>query len=223
MVSRITIQKTMQRIGSKVGVLVLVAGLFFVGCEPDDIVPSPPPPEPETEYREPLHPQNGEAPREPMPPDPPASAADPAWEGTTSEVRSEQNDYSSATLVDVRFASQNGFDRAVFELTDDLPGYTVRYVDRPAECGSGHPVEVSGEHYLEISLSPAAAHELENGERRPTIANTEMRVGTGLIREAVQTCDHHGGVTWVLGLAEEARFRVLDLEEPYRLVVDLRD
>jgi hypothetical protein len=50
-----------------------------------------------------------------------------------------------------------------------------------------------------------------------------MHGGAGVIREAIQTCNHHpGGVKWLPGLGEEARIRVLDLQEPHRLIVDLR-
>jgi hypothetical protein len=39
--------------------------------------------------------------------------------------------------------------------------------------------------------------------------------------EAERTGDFEGVLTWVLGLNEEAGFRVYELEEPYRLVVDV--
>ena len=44
-------------------------------------------------------------------------------------------------LSAVRAARQDGFDRVVFEFEAAVPGYSVRYVDRPiTEDGSGNPV-----------------------------------------------------------------------------------
>ena len=65
----------------------------------------------------------------------------------------------TATLTAVRVANQGAVDRVVFEFSDRVPGYAVRYVSRPiTEDGSGNPVTVEGDAVLEVRMEPAQAH-----------------------------------------------------------------
>lgn len=204
---------------SKAAILVLTLALVATACRPDNTArPSDQPSPADTEESSAAEPP---APRDQAADD--EGPDDPDWEGTTSEIRQEQaGDYANATLTDVRFGPRASEDRAVFEFTDAIPGFTVRFTDQPTECGSGRAVDVAGDYFLEVSMSPAAAHDPRDDDRRPTIEMTERTLQMPRIQGARQTCDHHAGVTWVLGLSERAPFRVLDLENPYRIVVDVR-
>lgn len=123
-------------------------------------------------------------------------------------------------LRDVRAASQQGFDRIVFELEGSaLPGYRVEYVAPPAvQCGSGEPVEVAGAALLQVRLSPAQAH-TEAGEA--TVRERERHPGLPILQEMESVCDFEADVTWVLGVAARNRFRVQELASPARLVIDI--
>lgn len=124
-------------------------------------------------------------------------------------------------LRDVRTASQQGFDRIVFEFEGStVPGYRVEYVDPPAiQCGSGEPVEVAGAALLQVRLIPAQAH-TEAGEA--TIKDRERHLSLPVLRELESTCDFEADVTWVLGVAARNRFRVQELPNPARLVIDIQ-
>jgi hypothetical protein len=123
-------------------------------------------------------------------------------------------------LREVRAASQEGFDRVVFEFEGNaVPGYRVGYVDPPAvQCGSGEAVEVAGAALLRVRLVPAQAHS-EAGES--TVRERERRLGLPVVQEMESVCDFEADVTWVLGLAARNRFRVQELTGPSRLVIDI--
>jgi hypothetical protein len=124
-----------------------------------------------------------------------------------------------AVLRDVRAASQEGFDRVVFEFEGSaVPGYRVGYVDSAVQCGSGEPVEVAGEALLQVQFIPAQAH-TEAGEA--TVREREWRPGLPVVQELESVCDFEADVTWVLGLAARNRFRVQELAQPARLVIDI--
>ena len=123
------------------------------------------------------------------------------------------------TLVDVRVDEHPGYDRAVFEFTDCMPGYRVEYIDEAAGCGSGLPEAVAGSAILQVNANPAMAH---NDAGETTIPSLELTPGMASMLELKSTCDFEGYVTWAIGLSAEADFRVIELTEPYRLVVDVQ-
>ena len=125
-----------------------------------------------------------------------------------------------ATLVSLRAAQHAGYDRVVWELSGSAPGVHVEYVDRPVrQCGSGAPVPLSGDAWLEVRLEPARAH---TEEGRPTIAERRRTAGLPIALEMVQTCDFEAVVTWVLAVSSPEPFRVIRLASPPRVVVDIR-
>lgn len=120
-------------------------------------------------------------------------------------------------LTEVETGRHEGYDRVVFGFQEVVPGYAIRYVDTPVQCGSGHEVEVAGVAYLEVHMSFAQAH-TETGEA--TIQERERTPDLPMLRSLISTCDFEGYVTWVLGLAEQTPYRVNELADPPRLVVD---
>lgn len=144
-----------------------------------------------------------------------------SFEGTAGATEKQRPEAGVAILRSVRAASQDGFDRVVFEFEGSaVPGYRVEYVDRPVlQCGSGEPVEVAGDGWLQVRLTPAQAH-TEAGE--PTVPDRERRPGLPVLQELQSTCDFEADVTWVLGVAAPNRYRVQELSAPARLIVDVR-
>lgn len=126
---------------------------------------------------------------------------------------------AQAHLQEVRAAEHPTFDRFTLEFDIAPPGYKVEYVDPPILADpSGQEVAVDGEAFLQITIQGAVASYLSSpgydgpGELKPGLPN---------LVEAELTGDFEAVLTWVLGLSEEADFRVLTLEEPPRLVVDV--
>jgi hypothetical protein len=123
-----------------------------------------------------------------------------------------------AIIEDVRVGQNEGFDRIVFEFRgDEVPAWTVQYIQEAFACGSGKPVPVGGGFILDVDIRPAAAH--EDGDL--TIDATQLTAGFPQMTEAVQICDFEAVVQWVVGTGTKARFRAFELEGPARLVVDV--
>jgi hypothetical protein len=140
----------------------------------------------------------------------------PPWrEGQLSEAGE-----AHAILQAVRTGQHEGYDRLVLEFEGGVPSYTVRFAERQLhQCGSGFPIEVDAPHTFQIELQSVAAHDEEG---RPTVEDRDRKPGLGVLRSARLTCDFEGVVEWVLGLDHRTEFRVFRLDEPTRLVVDLR-
>jgi hypothetical protein len=152
--------------------------------------------------------------------------ADDPLAGETDGPRSAPQDGSgTALLKSVRVGRNDGFERIVFEFAGTArPGYRVRWVDGPITAdGSGEPVDVAGDAYLEIIMQPASGVDMETGELAYTgpdrIAVTDQ---TKLLTDLVRTGDFEAVLTWVAGAGEKVPFRVLTLASPARLVVDVR-
>lgn len=125
-----------------------------------------------------------------------------------------------ATLTNVRTSTRSDHDRIVFEFDKNvLPGYRIEYVDRPVrQCGSGRAVEVRGDARLQISFTPAKAH-TEAG--RPTVKDRERKLNHRVLREAEIICDFEAEVSWVVGVTSPNRYRVKELKNPARIVIDV--
>jgi hypothetical protein len=72
---------------------------------------------------------------------------------------------------------------------------------------------------LQVRISQAAAH---NSAGNATIASFDMKGPANTILEGKQTCDFEGVVTWALGLKGKQNFKVTTLQNPTRLVIDIK-
>ena len=128
--------------------------------------------------------------------------------------------YATQRVRAVRIGNHPGSDRVVFEFYDaGLPEWQVKYVDRPLlDCGSGEPVTVSGDAWLQITFRGAQAHteagEESGGPRRQIVNQANLR-------ELVRTCDFEGEVMWVAGVVRPDGYTAQVLAEPSRLVIDV--
>jgi hypothetical protein len=125
------------------------------------------------------------------------------------------------TLRDVRVGVNQGFDRVVLEfLGGGVPGYRVEYVDRPVHhCGSGDPVPVAGDAWLAITLRGTQAH---TDEGKATVGHRERRLDMPIVEELEFTCDFEGVVEIVLGVSRPNRYRITELQNPTRLIIDIQ-
>lgn len=120
----------------------------------------------------------------------------------------------------VRVGTHPGLDRLVFEFDGaGLPAWQVEYVDRPVrDCGSGDPVQVAGDAWLQVRFNGAHAHTPEGAS---TSGPRRREVGLTVLRELVRTCDFEAEVTWVAGLARPNPYTARVLAGPSRLVIDI--
>lgn len=149
------------------------------------------------------------------------AADDAGFAGTAGITDKKGGTQGVAVLRAVRSARHAGYDRLVFEFEGaELPDYHIEYVDRPVrQCGSGKVVELPGSGWLEISFTPARAH-TDTGA--PTVKDRRRSPNHEIIRGLASVCDFEAVVTWVAGVAAPNRYRVLELKDPARLVIDIK-
>jgi len=127
-----------------------------------------------------------------------------------------------AVVSALRTAMHGGFDRFTLEFADgaEVPGYRIEYIDRPLhDCGSGDQIHPVGEAWLEVRLYPAAAH-TEAGQ--PTLPARELPADGSLMLRTYRTCNFEAVVTFVIALSSPNPYRVNVLDQPSRLVIDVR-
>lgn len=156
---------------------------------------------------------------------PATTTAPPTIAGPSSDpVVVPASNRDVALLSDVRAARQPGFDRVVFEFRgEDTPGYDVRYIRRPVtQDGSGHEVEVAGEHVIEVRMENALDADLSK-DSAPLTYTGPRRITPGLpgVTELVRTGGFEGVLTWVIGTGAREGFVVSTLQDPPRVVVDV--
>lgn len=145
-----------------------------------------------------------------------------AWTIGVVDVEPTMHAIPLPVLTDLRTATHPEYERLTLAVAgaSSLPGYHLEYIDRPLhECGSGRQIHPVGDAWLEVRLEPAAAH---TEEGRPTLGEREVAIEAPLLKRLYRTCDFEGVVTLVLALAAPNPFRVIELSDPARLVVDVQ-
>ena len=125
-----------------------------------------------------------------------------------------------ANIVDVRVGTHDGYDRFVIEFDQGTPELTLDRAEPPfVQDGSGLPIEVRGESFLALLL---------RGGTRQTDDGTSSFEGPSAwdadlpaLVHAVQAGDFERQSTWYFGLSAESCVRVLLLDGPPRLVIDI--
>lgn len=127
----------------------------------------------------------------------------------------------SVTVTDIRAAAHDDFDRFVVTLAgDDFPTHQAEIIPGPAiQCGSGEPVELPGNGALILRLEGARAHEDAGSSTLPA---RDLQPGLAALLEARMTCDFEGQVEWAFGITDATSFRLLELTDPTRVVIDIR-
>ena len=142
------------------------------------------------------------------------------FKGTAGTTQKKRDGVEPVLLKAVRTGKHEFFDRVVFEFDGNaFPGFVVEYVDKPVrDCGHGEAVPVNGDAVLMISLKPANAH---TDAGQPTVLNRQIDANLGILRQLKQICDFEAEVQWVLGVSSPNRYRVLELTNPARIVIDI--
>lgn len=146
----------------------------------------------------------------------------PAAAGWTVAPRQGGATNGIVTLRGLRAASNpDGFDRLVLDFGDDaVPAWTAAYASRPVlRCGSGEPARIEGERWLRVRLRSAQAHD---DQGQPTVRQRQLPLNMPAMREMALTCDFEGEVEVVLGVAAANPYRVMELANPSRLVIDVK-
>lgn len=198
--------------------LTVAASLALAGCGSDTSTDAPATNQSTTAESSPAALARTLSPEETAAADPSARPADSA---PKAQMSGDSAEPAQLVVSEIRVGDYQGRDRVVFELDGQgTPGYTVDYVDAPAQQGSGFPVEVAGDSFLQVTIT---------GQVLPTgTGMTEVPVGTIAADEATGvagvafTGQFEGQAQSVIGLEGTGRaFSAFLLQNPTRLVVDI--
>ncbi len=122
------------------------------------------------------------------------------------------------TLTSVQAQHVGKVDRVTFGFTNGLPADVfVQWVDTLHRDGSGLPVRVAGTKVLMVVFNGATSHDQNGATVRTRTAyalpNVITSVGAG---------DFEGTVTFGLGVQKRTSYTVTKLQNPARVVVDVR-
>ena len=121
-------------------------------------------------------------------------------------------------LTDVRIGDHDGYERVVFDLSDGgSAGWYARYVDEAVQQGSGDVLDIDSPAILELSLRNMSYPPSDGGTPQGLQPVTDLEVV-----EELRVASTFEGITQVfVGLSERVPFRVLSLEDPDRVVLDV--
>ncbi|RSN17166.1 hypothetical protein DMC63_21130 [Streptomyces sp. WAC 05977] len=125
-------------------------------------------------------------------------------------------------MTGIRTGQNPGFDRVVLDLTAG-PAPAVRYdlVDELIADGSGEIVWLTGEFFVAVTASPAAAHDDAGSPTYPGPQKFRTRNLRNVMAVAV-TGDFEGTLSIGLGVRSRTSVSVFTLTSPNRVVIDVR-
>jgi hypothetical protein len=132
---------------------------------------------------------------------------------------------SQAQVTNVRTGQHYCFDRLVIDLNGPVGGYTVRYVPQVTQDGSGLPVPLRGQAFIQVTVNSPAYD--QNGKSTYNPANRrELTNVTGYqtFRQVAWAGSFEGYSSLGIGVRARLPFRVFALEGPAagsRLVIDV--
>ncbi|KQX46179.1 MULTISPECIES: hypothetical protein [unclassified Streptomyces] len=137
---------------------------------------------------------------------------------TTTPARSTSV-RATALVVDARWGGHATFDRLVIDVRGALPPVTVRPVDVLRHDGSGQKVPLAGKYFLEIRLSPAAAHDAagHSVHQGPRL----LKIHLPALKGVALTGDFEGVVTIGAAFDTKPAYKTFRLHSPERFVVDI--
>jgi hypothetical protein len=123
-----------------------------------------------------------------------------------------------ANAITARASENAGYDRFVLQFDSIIPTYSVKRQPRPVFPlgASGQTVTLSGTAGILVTVHSATGATTFTGQT--DLIHPEFQV----LKEARQTQDFEGYVSWGLGLSRPTCIRVFTLSDPARLVVDLQ-
>jgi hypothetical protein len=132
---------------------------------------------------------------------------------------------SQAKVANIRTGQHYCFDRLVIDLNGPVAGYTARYVPQLMQDGSGLPVPLRGQAFLQLTANAPAYDENAQSTYNPADKNELTNVtGYQTFRQVAWAGSFEGYSSLGLGVRARLPFRVFTLAGPdagSRLVIDV--
>ncbi|MFB8407636.1 hypothetical protein [Streptomyces sp. NPDC055912] len=126
---------------------------------------------------------------------------------------------ATALVVNARWGGHEAFDRLVIDVRGALPQVTVHRVGALHYDGSGGRVPLAGKQFLEIRLSPAAAH--DDAGRSVYQGPRLLKIHLPALKGVALTGDFEGVVTIGAAFDTSPVYKTYRLHAPERFVVDI--
>ncbi len=143
-----------------------------------------------------------------------------AW--TTGNVqRKHENETVADSLCRIRVAKQKGFDRVVFEFDKGKPEYVIQYLPSniySSDAGD-EEIKISGNVFMQISIYgmpqmedlPCKLQSYEKG-----------KLNLRAVRQIKEEVWFEGIRDFLIGVKAKKPFRIQELANPSRLVIDFK-
>jgi hypothetical protein len=162
-----------------------------------------------------------------QPTSPPTATATTSYCLAVGTSMSPQKSSSTETLylTHIALKSDDCISTVSFELEPEAQvlGYDVSYQPGDTakiEDGSGNPVEIAGNAFLVVKLTPAMTAKIDGDQVTKTYTGPNRLPGTDPITEVVKTGDFEGVVTWVVGLDRKLPFSAEVRADTLDVVID---
>lgn len=126
---------------------------------------------------------------------------------------------ATALVVNARWDGHPSFDRLVIDVRGKMPPVTVHQVRSLHYDGSGKRVPLAGRFFLEIKLSPAAAH--DDAGRSVYHGPRLVKINLPALKGVALTGDFEGVVTIGAAFDHKPAYKTFRLHSPERFVVDI--
>jgi hypothetical protein len=123
-------------------------------------------------------------------------------------------------LVDVRVGEHDGYDRVVFEFDGEVPEYILSQASPPyTEDPSGLPIEVQGDAAWQLVMlgGTRVTPDYETTYDGPFSFERDY----AKLVHLVEAGDFEAVSTWYIGMTGESCARILAVDDPTRLVIDI--
>lgn len=121
----------------------------------------------------------------------------------------------------MRVGKQKGFDRVVFEMDGTLPKWYVRYEKPPFETYGDQYMKLRGKAFVHVSIYMVRYTD-ENREANEKLERRQNRIKWPVIRQVKTSSFFEGEIEYLIGVSKRTPFRVLNLSNPTRLVIDFK-
>jgi hypothetical protein len=127
---------------------------------------------------------------------------------------------SIPVMTNIRTGLNTGFDRVVLDMSGPEPGVSYRLTDELIADPSGEIVWLTGEFFVEVVATPAAAHNLAGN---PTYTGPQKFRTRNLhnVMAVAVTGDFEAHLAIGLGIRAQTWVRVFTLAAPTRVVIDV--
>ena len=119
----------------------------------------------------------------------------------------------TAEVLDIRTGThpELGYDRISIDFQGQAPAVRARYVDQVIQDGSGAQMTLPGGAYLQLTFTPAAAHN-ESGAASADVPRGVQATGYPGLKSYVMNGDFEAVLSVALGQSSKAGFKINRIE-----------